>query len=374
MTTNSEIETRLHRAVAFEPSEDGLRWLDQRVGQLAARPVALPRRGFSFPRLVLRPVLVVAAFVVLAGAVAGGVGLLDQIFQSSAMPGWRIAWDRAERLDLTATDAGVTITLERAYADLNQVLVGFTVGGLEPPPLTDHGDAAELEWRADLRDPAGRLAQEWAPSETGTAITDPNLSAIGNFWEGAVTPVGGTWVLTFTSVGFNAGGFVSGECTVGNTDPACLNPPANAMVDGIWRFEFALPAPTGTVVTPNVSVTQGQATLTLTELRITPTVIAGTIVLRVANSTVAQWGPGPISVSVRHGGTSYLINHVSTLSPEEALKGLGGGDDDEFRVLTGSDEAAGTWEIEIPELWYQTTMRDPEVRLTGPWTLTVTVP
>lgn len=373
MTTRDEIETRLLRAVAIEPSEDGLSWLDQRVAQLAARPVALPRQGFFIPRFVLRPVLVLAAFLLLAGAVAGGMGLLDQLFQSSA-PGWRAAWDRAERLDLKQTDAGVTITLERAYADLNQVLVGFTVAGLEPTPLTDHGDAAPLEWRADLRDPAGRLAQEWAPSGGGSAIADANLSAVGNFWEGAVTPVAGTWVLTFTSVGFNAGGFVSGECTVGNTDSACLNPPANAMVDGIWRFEFALPAPTGTVVTPNVSVTQGQATLTLTEFRITPTMIAGTIVLRVADSTVAQWGPGPINVSVRHGGTSYLINNVSALSPEEALEGLPGGDDDEFRVLTGSDEAAGTWEIEIPELWYQTTMRDPEVRLTGPWTLTVTVP
>ena len=83
----------------------------------------------------------------------------------------------------------------------------------------------------------------------------------------------GTWELTFTSVGCSDPGFVPGECTVGATDPECVNPPANAMVDGTWQFQFALPQPGGTVVLPNVADTEGQATLTLTELRIAPTMI-----------------------------------------------------------------------------------------------------
>ncbi len=272
MTTSNEIETRLLRAVAFEPSEDGLRWLDQRVAQAVALPLAVPRRDFAIPRLVLRPVFVIALFLLLAGAVAGGMGLLDQLFQSSA-PGWRTGWDRAERLDLTQTDAGVTITLERAYADLNLVLVGFTVAGLEPAPLDAQGNATHLEWRAELRDPTGRPAQEWATSGSGSGIDEANLSAVGNIWEGLVTPMAGTWELTFSSVGYNSGGFVSGECDASNTDPSCVNPPANAMVDGTWRFTFELPAPVGTVVTPSVSVAEGGATLTLTQLRITPTMI-----------------------------------------------------------------------------------------------------
>lgn len=133
MTTRDEMETRLLQAVAIEPSEAGLRWLDQRVANVAERPVALPRRGLFARRLILRPVLLLAAFLLLAGAVAAGLGLLDRIVESSGQPGWHTAWDRAERLDLTATDAGVTIKVERAYADLNQVLVGFTVAGLEVP-------------------------------------------------------------------------------------------------------------------------------------------------------------------------------------------------------------------------------------------------
>lgn len=383
MTTRDQIETMLSQALTVEPSTRGLLWLDQRVAQVIAGPVALPRRGRSAFRLVLRPLALLAAFILLTGAVAGGLGLLDQLFQSSGMPGWRAAWDRAERLDLAQTDAGITITLERAYADLNQVLVGFTVEGLEAAPLSDHGDAVPLEWTAELRDPAGRLAQEWATSGTGTAITDPNLSAVGNFWEGAVTPVAGTWVLTFTSVGFNAGGFVSGECTVGATDPACVSPPPSAMVDGTWRFEFELPAPAGTVVTPNVSVTQGQATLTLTQLRITPTMITAGIALRVAGGTVADWGPaigwGPWvhSMSIRHDGTEYPGNSSTHVTQDPDAQGPYG-DVNEFLTIAGGDVATGTWEFEFSELTYRASIYDPieqeGIHLVGPWTLTVTVP
>ena len=384
MTTTDTIETRLLQALSVEPSADGLRWLDQRIAQVAARPVAIPRRGLSTLRLFLRPLALLAAFILLTGAVAGGLGLLDQLFESSGMPGWRVAWDRAERLDLAQTDTGITITLERAYADLNQVLVGFTVEGLEAAPVSGHGEPYPIEWTADLRDPAGRLAQEWAASGTGTAITDPNLSAVGNFWEGAVTPVAGTWVLTFTSVGFNAGGFVSGECTVGATDPACVSPPPSAMVDGTWRFEFELPAPAGTVVTPNVSVTQGQGTLTLTQLRITPTMITAGIALRVAGGTVADWGPAiglgpwaPQTISIRRDGTEYATNSSTHVTQDPDAQGPYG-DVNEFMTIAGADVATGTWEFEFSELRYRASIYDPieqeGIHLVGPWTLTVAVP
>jgi hypothetical protein len=375
MTTSNEIETRLLRAVAFEPSEDGLRWLDQRVAQTVARPVALPRRGFAIPRFILRPVLVLAALLLLAGAVAGGMGLLDRLFESAGMPGWHTAWDRAERLDLTQTDAGVTITLERAYADLNMVLVGFTVAGLEPAP---EGEAAKIEWRAELRDPAGRSLEQWATSLSGSAIADPNLSAVGNVWEGSVAPMAGTWELTFSSVGSRSGGFVSGECDASNTDPACVNPPANAMVDGTWRFTFKLPAPAGTVVTPNVSVAESGATLTLTQLRITPTMVTSRIAMRVDGSTVADWSPvnGPgtsLLGSVRHGGDAYDVNSSDHLTQDPAAQGPYG-DVNEFMTVAGSDQAAGLWEYTIPTISYRKDLNSPEVTLTGPWTLTVTVP
>jgi hypothetical protein len=217
----------------------------------------------------------------------------------------------------------------------------------------------------------------------GSAIADSSLSAVGNVWEGAVTPVAGTWVLTFTAVGYNSGGFVPGECTVGNTDPACLNPPANAMVDGTWRFEFELPAPAGTVLSPDVSDTQGQATLTLTEVRISPTMITARIGMRVAGGTVADWGPaigwGPWvqNMSIRRDGTSYDSNSSYHVTQDPDAQGPYG-DMNEFMTIAGTDVATGTWEFEFSELRYRASISDPieqeGIHLSGPWTLTVAVP
>ena len=383
MTTHDEIEARLLRAFELSPSEDGLRRLDQRVARAIAQPTAIPYRGGQTRRMILRPLLLLAAFVLLTGAVVGGARLLDQIFESSGAPGWRIAWDRAEQLDLTATDAGVTITLVRAYADLNQVLVGFTVEGLEPAPVSDSGESAPIEWRAALRDPSGRTEQEWTNSLGGTYRDEPGLAAVVKTWEGAVTPMAGTWELIFTSVGYNSGGLVPGECNVGATDPQCVSPPPSAMVDGTWQFEFELPAPAGTLLSPNLTKTVGGATLTLTELRISPTMVTARIALRVAGGSVADWGPaigwGPWvhSVSIRHDGTEHPSNSSYHVTQDPDAQGPDG-DVNEFYTIAGVDEATGTWEIEISEITYRASIYDPieqdGIQLSGPWTLTVTVP
>jgi hypothetical protein len=46
----------------------------------------------------------------------------------------------------------------------------------------------------------------------------------------------------------------------------------------------------------------------------------------------------------------------------------------EFIAEVGTDQAAGTWEFVIPELTYSKDLNSPDTTLTGPWTLTVTVP
>jgi hypothetical protein len=361
MTIHDVTEARLLRALEVTPSDSGLHRLDVRVAEAMARPLPTPFWSLRTRRLLLRPVLILAAFILLTGVVAGGLGLLDQIFESSGMPGWRTAWDRAERMGIQQTDAGITITLERAYADLNQVLAGFTVAGLDTAPLSGHGEPASLEWIVSLRDPAGRTEEQWTTGHLALLSDETGLSAVVQTWEGAVTPAAGTWVMTFTSVGYNSGGFVSGECFVGNTDPACETPPVNAMVDGTWQFEFELPAPVGAVVSPNVSDTVGEATLTLTQLRITPTMISARISLVVGGNPV-RWAFIRSDDDLRHDGATYSFWSAAVNATET-----------EFSTNAGSDEAGGTWEIQIPELEYQTT-DEPLITLTGPWTLTVTVP
>jgi hypothetical protein len=367
MTTTHDIETRLAQALSFEPSADGLRWLDQRVAGIATGP-AVARRSAPGLRLFLRPAAVIAAFVLLTGAVAAALGLLDRIVESSGQPGWHVAWDNAERLDLTATNAGVTINLERAYADINQVLVGFTVAGLEA--RASSGGQAAMQWRVDIQDPAERSSAQWATSSTGMGMEQTGLSAVVQTWEGAVAPDAGTWVVTFTSVGYHGGGLVPGQCTAGSTLPECLNPPPNDMVNGTWRFEFELPKPVGVVVAPEAGTSVGVGTLSLPELRLSPTMISATLGLRVADRTILDWSW--TNGVVRHDGTSYPFQSSDHLTTDPNGQGPLG-DLNRLMTVTGSGSASGTWEVELGTITYQTSDGE-EVLPGGPWTITVSVP
>ena len=351
MTMHDEIEARLLRALAFTPSADGLRWLDQRVAETMARPVAMRRRHAPGLRTLLRPLALAAAFVVLTGAVVGGVGLIERMLESA--PGWRTAYDNAEVFDLQATDAGYTLKLERAYADLNQVVVFITVEGLAAPRSTDGVQIDHFNvYEAILRDPEGQRP------DVATAITgvEPGLgAAVESFHFETPTAAAGTYQLTITSIGYGADG------------PDCLKPCVNDHIAGSWPFEFELPEAPGTVVSADVSDTVGTASLHLTELRVTPTMISARIALFVDDKPVAYWmGPYP---TIRHNGTSYEINasqHVLIADPEKGPEMV-------FSSRGGTDEAAGDWEIEIPELDYGMTNAE-QTHLGGPWKLRVTVP
>jgi hypothetical protein len=278
-----------------------------------------------------------------------------------------MAWDRAERLALKQADAGVTITLERAYADLNQVLVGFTVAGLEAPDSSSGGSAA-LDWTVELRDPAGRRAEQWATGFTGMGKDETGLSAVVQAWEGAVAPAAGTWLLTFSSVGYGGDGFVPGQCDAGATAPECVDPAAGAIVEGTWTFEFELPTPTGTIVSADATDTVEHATLRLTELRVSPTTITARIVLAVDGRPVETWAGLP--VEIRRDDTSYDVVSQAAIFAGDPREGTG---ESEFVTTAGSDEVAGTWAIKVSELTYQESDGE-EITLIGPWTLAVTVP
>jgi hypothetical protein len=358
MTTREEIETRLLEAVEVNPSEDGLRWLDQRVAEVAARPAVTLRDRLFVPRTLLRPLPLVAAFILLTGAVVGGMGLLERL--ASSTPGWRTAFDRAEVLGIQQTDAGLTLTLERAYADLNQVMVFVTIEGLAVPRSTDGIVTDHLAvFDADLRDPTGRGAY------TITGVDDAEARdaeatlgvAVRSFQFEPPASVAGMYELTINSIGYGADG------------PECVSPCVHDPIAGAWRFEFALPEPAGIVLAPGASDTVGQATLSLTEFRVTPTMVSARIAMHVDGSPVAYWAFIPSEDDVRHDGTSYGLWSGRHILPE----GFAEGPETEFSTTEGTDEAAGTWEIVIPELDYGMT-NDEMLHLVGPWTLTVTVP
>jgi len=373
MTTYDDVEFRLRQALEVSLPKEGGRVLDARVARAMAHPIPARDLRLGNSRSLARPLALAAALALAAGTVAAGVSLLERLAGEST-PGVHAAWDDAEVLALRESDAGVTVVLERAYADVNQVAVFFTVEGLETV-TSDAGELAPLDWIAELRDPAGRSAEEWAGVRSGIDANEIGLSANVHTFEGAVVPMAGTWELTFTSIGYNSGHFIPGECDEGSTDAACTSPAPSAMTDGVWQFVFDLPQPAGSVVAADLTAIEGDVTLTVSELRISPTMIAASAALRVEGVTVTSWGTHNTQLSIQGPAGTYTTNTSYHVTQDPAAQGPNG-DEKLFLSSEGYDSATGTWTITVPQIWYATDYGGPETAtiVSEPLVVTVDVP
>ena len=346
MTMHDDIEARLQRALAVTPSPRGLRWLDERVAGVTAGAREIRERRPLPWRMFLRPLPLAAAFLVLTGAVVGTVSLLERTVD--ATPGWRTAWDRAEVLGMRQTDAGYTLTLERAYVDLNQVMVFIDVDGAQAPLASDGTPAlSTVSWTPELRGPTG--AQLFWSAAAGPIETD--VAAIVQAW-GPPEAAGGTYRLTISCV----------EVAGASAEESCADP------NGLWEFEFELPDPMGTSVATNATATRGDVTVTLAELRVSPTMVSARMGLSVGGRPVAWWAT-PVPISLRHEDVTFVVDMARHVLADGASEGP----ESEFSSTAGAETAAGTWEVEIPTLDYGMT-NDEMLTLDGPWTITVTVP
>lgn len=78
-----------------------------------------------------------------------------------------------------------------------------------------------------------------------------------------------------------------------------------------------------------------------------------------------------MSLVVRHEDTSYIPNGATHVTQNLADQGPKG-DENDFVTNIGSDEPAGTWVIEIPDIEYSIG-GGGLLQLAGPWALTVDV-
>jgi hypothetical protein len=362
MTMHHDVEARLRHAFMREPSAEGMRRLDERVAQVMIRAAPQTRR-WSPRGMVVRPAAVLAAFVLLTGAVAGTMTLLERLTTGSSV-GVRAAWDRAEVVGISRNDAGVTVTLERAYADLNQVVLFLEVEGLPTRAGTTVPD--DVDAVAQLRDPSGRHAETWAWAMGGSGSAEPDLAALIVSWDGAVTPEAGTWELTITTVGY--GGMMDGSCTAGELADGVCAAREGARVDGRWTFEFPLPAPAGAVVQAEASDTDGMATIRLTELRLAPSAVSGRLYLDVDGSPVPSWAA--TITAIRHDSEAWQPE----TNPNYTARVVGAGAI-EFMTSVGVEMPSGTWEIEISDVLVASDgAGDLGTPLDGHWVLRVVVP
>ena len=359
MITNDIVEARLRQAVEAEPSVDGLRWLDGRVERAMARGRNARHPG-SWRRRLLRPVPVIAALVLFTGAVAGALTLLERVATESG-ESIATAWEQAEVLGISQSASGYTVTLERAYADVNQV-VTFMTARSDQPTASDAEEIGTVSLNGSLTDPSGATLDQ----PVGTGEVEADLSAEVSIW-GPPAPQAGRYVLTITSLQ---------AIPVGAFDGEEIAP----TITGEWRFEFNLPEPAGSHLATDATAERDGAIVSMTDLTISPTMVVGRLYLDLEGERARVWVP--TIESVRHDGelvsTDTNANFYGLPIHDPDATGF------EFRTAFGAEIATGTWEFTISEIRLEGVPlasdgsaldpADPDPHMSGPWILTVDVP
>jgi len=121
-----ENELRNHFSAEVEEAEPSHGWWHNAISQVVTKRNRSRWLGLV-PKTRLAWAFLPLVVLLLGGAVYGASSLLGDLFQRHA-PQLEEA-GLAQELELSQTINGITVSLERAYADSNVALVGFTVSG-----------------------------------------------------------------------------------------------------------------------------------------------------------------------------------------------------------------------------------------------------
>ncbi|OGO59150.1 MAG: hypothetical protein A2V85_07250 [Chloroflexi bacterium RBG_16_72_14] len=324
MNDGTSLEHRLASAYAVVPA-DGFAFTDRRVAALTAVTDA-PRR---LPWRRLRVGLALAAaLVLLAGAAAAAINLLDRVM--SATPGTAVAWDQGVEIGQRQVHGDYAVTLARGYVDVNRVVLAVSVERVDGTGPVDAGFVTEL------RDPAGVLLA----SGTGLSF-------------GGTDDRGLAEVLAFAPPTSNDGEYALrlGLMTMGASEP-----------DMPWTFRFALPAPVGAVVRVDQTRETQAASVDLGEVRLGATMITASIHIEPSDREASGWAAMGY---LEHGDATIDIDWGSIPGPSD-LDLIAG-------TNAGTEDPAGAWMFVITELVGERP-DDTQVRLQGPWEFPFSVP
>lgn len=345
------LEELLAAAFALPLPAAAVARMDGRVAaaiELRRVPAVTPARPrLQLPSLPLRrrlrPLAFALAALVLVGAAAAYVDLFAPTVERTA--GWRLGWERATTISLSEQAGPYTVTLQRAYADANQVLVGVTV--VAPT------SAVPVELAPDyaLTDNAGR---RYDPYFAGGY---PDENALGV-------------VIGFLPDEPRAAGRLDLALTVRLEEAASAQAAASpgtaaAPMPGPITFRFALDVPAGGVLVPVPSAT-GSRTAGGYTLRLESASISATMVrarLRVSGPDLQS--PSPTGSVTLDGRTLGVQAFPAEIAPGSWLF--------ELTTLEGSDHPSGTLDVRIETLTGAGT-GGTAARVEGPWSFALPVP
>jgi len=225
---------------------------------------AVPSRLRTAPPLVVRRnnhvswrwtrTALVAALAVFAlvGATYVALPLLQQLWASDRGLAHVANAGLVRDVDAAQTIDGVTVHLQRAYADANRVVVGYTVAFPKSVRFND-SDATPRVGEVTLKDAEGRQYRGVMSTFAGASPLGAQLLS----FEGSGTasaPRDTTYTLSIAKVfsGTNPGATPTGS------------------VSGPWVFTFTLANAPGRVVTPSLALSSGDLSIAFTRIVVAP--------------------------------------------------------------------------------------------------------
>lgn len=206
-------------------------------------PRRLTRRTRAFPVAFL-------LIMLLAGAAYHMIPIVERAFFVDAGTQQILNGNLATHLNLTATTGGYTVTLQRAYADVNRIVVGYTVRARDGRPF--NGFLQEAFLKDSLKDGTGHVLP---PLGGGTFVEGG--AVLDNFDASSIPGMPKDLTLQLTIPGpqvLKEGRWVAPE--VGRSLPA--------------TFHFSVPLHGGRVADLHQTVSAGGMAVTLEQAVISP--------------------------------------------------------------------------------------------------------
>jgi hypothetical protein len=360
--SDADMDRAIFEAFAFEPPPDAEAATDRRVraaielarrrdgrgvsGGLragrAARLVRTSRRG--------RVVALLAAVLILGGAGPGLLGLFGEMVDSFG--GWRTAWDRGTIVGASQIVDGYSVTIERVYADPNQLMLGISVRDLGNRGWTQVG-----VMYADVTDEQGRAFGH----SGGQSIPDGPSAAANLAWltpPAGLTPGQHTLHVSVPSISVRDNTTPPPDEMSGAANAGSAWSPWHEIA-GPWTFTVPLDIAGGSVARPNSAARVGSTEVRLAQVTVSATSVNATI--RVTDSGLGgEWAPVG---QFMHSGRAYPII-VSSNGAGDGVVTL--------QALEGTTTASGAWALRIDELVGIDGTQ--QVRLAGPWEITFSMP
>ncbi len=314
--------------------------------------------------------LILALFLALGAAAYTVDPAVSKLFQQ--MVGLRHVEQTklVQELDLTQTIDGVTVTLQRAYADTNQIVVGYTI-------KSSDGQRYDA-YQATLTDAAGTVfSQTVGMGVTGHSdLLNVNLPP----GEGAMVvsfdamPIQGTpWVVQLR-LAIKAEKFVlhtpapqppamrpgpSPNSNVGIVQPESIGP-----IIGPFTLDFSIPFIPGRVVQVQQTVEKSGIAVRLERVVVTPSETRAILCLKTPSGEPMHWTPVVGLAAMGKSSHADAISGGSEIGESGCYR---------YSVFFSYYDQPGEWTLTVKEV-VDLTQPGKQTRLSGPWVFRFHVP